>query len=738
MTFPSELSSNPLVNPPNLPDGALPFGLVKEADYRPAFDWALAQVKAEVEAIKQKPASFENTIEGLEFSGQDLGRVRAVLSSMAQSNTTEALDKLEAQIGGEISEYYAQQAQDDELFAKVEAVYNARHSLNLDSQQKRVLEKVYDGFVRSGALLPPEKKERLQAIEKELTELGSKFKSNANKSRAQFGREIYDESELAGIPDDEKAVFREAFTERADAAKKIIDEGKLNDVPAETRNAVVRQAAQAGQPGWLVKLVPDPLIILTHADNRALREEVVKARMNIACTDGPFDNRPVIRKILELRYEKAQLLGKDSHADFVLEDRMAHNKQTVNALLEKNLKAYQPAAAEHLEKVKELAATEGVSDLRQWDYLYYERKLAEKEFNVDEQKLKRYFEIENVTKGLHQFAEEFFGITLTEMTDRSQYPVYADDMKVYEVREKSDGSLIGLFYEDYYTRGDAKRAGAWMEQLNSRIEKDGKVVTPVVINNCNFKKGADGQPTLLTHRDVETMFHEFGHGLHGLLTKSRYPSIGGTNVKYDFVELPSQLLENWTLEPEVLNKFAHHAETGQPIPAEEVQKIVDAKNFNAGYVGLRQTFFGLLDMAYHTVDPKTIPDIEALEDGVWSKCMLLPRDGQFQSTGFGHLFADPVGYSSGYYCYKWAEVLDADAFTRFKGNLYDPAARKQLRDVIYAGGDTEDPAELFRRFMGRDKDPDALYRREGIIKVPPAVNQNQPEAGAQGPKLQAG
>ena len=693
MSKPAAPATNPLLNPPELPYGAPPLDKVKTEHFLPAFREAMVEAKQQIADIKNnrnKP-TFENTVEALELSGQNLSRISAIFGNFSGGNSSEELRAIETEISVEGVKHGNDIWMDADLFARVKAVHDNRANLTLNPQQTMLLEDTYKGFVRSGALLDDDKKTELRAVDEKLAELATTFKNNALKATAAYEKVITGEEELVGLPDRVKAMYK-------------------------------HNAVKAGQPdNWVIKLSPPPIDIAEYSENRALREELYKARCDIAF-GGQFDNRQVVLDIVTQRQKKAELLGYGDYASFVLSERMAKDTKTVSDFLDKNEAVYRPAAEEFLKKVQDYAAkTDGLAEVKPWDFPFYARKLKEETFQVNMEEVRPYFDLEKVLDGLRKHAEKLFNIELTETKDK--YPVYNDDIKVYEVKDKKTGEMIGLFYADYYARPGEKSNGAWMSTFRNRgLSDTGENEFSIVTNTCNFAKPTPGHPTLLSIDEVRTVFHEFGHGLHALLATGDYRSMTGTNVKWDFVELPSQLQENWAKQKEVLDTFARHPDTGQPLPPDLIQKIHDMENFDAGYMGLRQTFFGKLDMKWHTTDPKTIKSVEDLEDGIIQSTWIFPREAGTQSTAFGHLFSG--GYAAGYYSYKWAEALEADVFSRFEQKgLYDRDTADKLRNTIYSKGGTEDPEAIFFSMMGRKLDPSALFRREGLL----AANDDAPQ-----------
>lgn len=704
-------SENPLLAPLTLPNGAYPLDRVKPEHFLPALKQGIAEARAEIDAIKNNPAppDFRNTIEALEFVGKTKHIAESVFGNITGANSNDDLRAIEDDMDRESVRFSSDLLLDEALFARVKKVYDARETFSLSPEQKMLLEETYKGFVRSGANLDDAGKKRLREINEKLTELSTSYKNNSLKSIASYKKVIENEDDLRGVPERAKNNYRAA-------AEKEGLEGK-----------------------WLVRLSPPPVDILQYAENRALREEIAKANGSVAWVpkktglagifnkvvnfilrrpaDDRPDNAPVVLEMVKLRDEKAKLLGFSSYAAFVLDNRMAKTPEDVNAFLDKNQEAYRPAAEAYLQKVKDYARqTDGITDLKPWDVAYYGRRLKEETFGLSLESLRPYFNLENVLDGLRRHAEKLFNIDMTETAGK--YPVYHPDVKVYEVKDKESGEMIGLFYADYFARPGAKNSGAWMNTFRNRGLGDGGVNEfSHVVNVCNFPKPAEGQPSLLSLDELRTVFHEFGHGLHALLARGDYKSLTGTNVKWDFVELPSQLQENWAKTKEVLDTFARHYETQEQLPEDTIRKVNEMENFDAGYFGLRQTFQAKLDMAWHTTDPKRVRSVEKLEDAILAESWLFPRTSGPMTTNFGHLFAG--GYAAGYYSYKWAEVLEADIFELFlEKGLYAANESKRLRDTIYSKGGTVDPNDLFRQMMGRDPDPDALFRREGITPPP--------------------
>jgi peptidyl-dipeptidase Dcp len=695
MTASVDLKSNPLINPPQLPNNALPLNKVRSKHIVPAIEYGLAQLRAEIDAIKNNPdqPTFANTIEALEFAGEDLDRASTVLGLLLNSQSTGVLRKIDKKTGPVVSQFFSELYQDRDLFARVEAVYKDPASAHLGVEEKMLLKAAYDGFANNGIHLPLEQQKRMQKIKSRLSVLTSKFSENVLKETEAYKYFITDEAVLDGVPDRVKSEYRQS-------------------------------AVKAGKPDqWLITLEPFPNEIISHGKNRALREEIYRADNVVAHGEHPkFDNRPIQLEIVALKNELAHIMGFETTADYIISENMARDAKTVEAFLRGNLAVYKPAAEEYLQKIRDFAKEQdGLEELKPWDVPYYGRALKEKIFSIDFEALRPYFELKSTFNDLARHAEEAFGVELRS-TKKSKYPVHNKDVDVYEAFDKASNSFVGLFYVNYYAKPGAKSGGAWMDEIQSHyVDKNGQVHTPSITNDCNYKRRDDGGPTLLAIGDKRTDFHEFGHAMHGMKTRVKYKSQAGTRVKRDWVELPSQLQEGWVMAKakDRNDPFATHFETGEKIPLDILERIQEMQNFDAGYVGLRQTYFGLLDLKWHTTDPATIVSVDALEDEVAAEASLLPRVHGAMSTSFTHIFSG--GYSAGYYGYKWADVMAADVFARSqeKGMIYDRAFLKDVMTIIYETGGSRDPAELYRELMGRDPDPDALFLREGLLKRAP-------------------
>lgn len=682
------LQNNPLIHPPvRIAHNLLPYHLARPDHFIPAVELTIEQAKERLQAIRDldpADATFENTIEALEFCDQDLGAINSTLGVFLGSYSNDEYQKVEEVVDEITSAYGSPIFMDEALFARIDAVYQKRASLNLTLEQNKILEETHRGFRENGVDLPQDKKERLIEISLELSKATSLFRNNILADTNKFQKIITDENDLAGLPDKVKQKY-------AAIAKTKGHEGK-----------------------WLIPLSPPPIDIAEYADNRALRQEIQTARANIAA-DGEFGNKEVIKTILKLRHERASILGFKNYAEYVLSSgKMAKSPQQVIDMLENDLDVYGNAAKEDAKAYKDFAEKrDGITQLEAWDILYYKRLYAEEVLGINEQEIREYFELESVLKGLFEHAEKLFNISLKESNDK--YPRFGADENVYEVVDNKTNKVIALFTTDFYARAGQKSAGAWMNNFRGSGYYNGQKEIPVIRNTCNYEQATEGKPTLLPIGDVTTLFHEFGHALHGILSETDYPSLSGTSVPRDFVELPSQLMENWVWQPEVLRKLARHHETGVVISEDLIEKIQTLKNFDIAYTEYVQASYGMLDMKYYTTDPAKIDDIVEFEEDLMNTSAIYgaAKNG-VRSTSFSHIMSG--GYAVGYYAYKWSRLLDSDAFEAFLENgLYDQDTAASLRENILSKGGTVDPAELYRRFRGRDADPNALYRRQGIL-----------------------
>ena len=659
-----------------------PFSQIKNEDYLPAFQEGIALAKAEIDVIVNNPEkpTFENTIETLAFSGNTLDRISSIFLNLNSAETSDEMQKIAQEVSPLLSEFGNDVRLNAALFAKVKAVYEQKETLNLNPEQTTLLDKKYKSFSRNGANLSDDKKTIVREIDKELSKLSLQFGENVLAETQAFQMHLTDEKDLAGLP--------EGTIEAAHSLAKSFE-----------------------KEGWIFTLDhPSYLPFVTYSDNRELRKKMAIAFGARAFQNNEFDNQEIVLKIANLRFDRAQVLGYATHAHFVLEERMAENPEKVKTFSNDLLAKAKPAAQKEFAELTAFAKKlDGIDQLEKWDGAYYSEKLKQQLFNLDDETLKPYFQLEKVLDGAFTVAQKLYGITFEEIFD---IDTYHEEVKTYEVKDE-DNQLVAIFYADFFPR-KGKRNGAWMTSYKSQYIKDGSNERPHISNVCNFTKPTETKPSLLTFNEVTTLFHEFGHGLHGMLANTMYPSLSGTNVYWDFVELPSQIMENWCYEPEALALFAYHYQTNEMIPMELVQKIKESASFQEGMATMRQLSFGLLDMGWHGQDLSNIKDIKAFETEQFSATQLYPEVKEnAMSTAFSHIFQG--GYSSGYYSYKWAEVLDADAFAYFqeKGIFNKEVATKFKENVLSKGG-TEHPMILYKRFRGQEPKPDALLRRAGL------------------------
>jgi peptidyl-dipeptidase Dcp len=680
------MNSNPLLDKSTLPNQAPAFDKIKNEHYLPAIKEGIARARANIDAIKNNPdaPTFQNTIVALETASEDLGQAASAFYNQLSSIGGDELHALAIQIGPINAAFSNDIMLDEVLFARVKTIYNQSKELNLNIEENTLLDDTYRGFVRSGALLNDQQKTRFREIAQEMSTLSPAFMQNTIKSAEAFELIIDDEADLSGLPE-------------------------------SARESALHAANEKGYDGkWLFTLdFPSFGPFLQYADNRELREKIWRAFACRAWKDE-HDNSSIIKRIVSLRKERAALLGFESHPHYVLEERMAKTPETVAAFLDKLKKAYKPAAQKDLATLKTFAKDEhGLEDIKPWDVGYYSEKLKQKLFEFTSEDFRPYYQLDKVLNGCFNHFEKLFGLRF-EQCVAGKYPTWHKDVKVFEVYDVNDNRFIGTLYGDFHPR-TGKNQGAWKTSYRDQGLFRGNIERPIIAIVCNFTKPTDTRPSLLTHGEVTTLYHEMGHAVHGLLSDVTYRAHAGTSVLWDFVELPSQLQENWCYEKEVLDTFAEHYETKEKIPAELVAKLRKAKNFMAGIGGLRQVGLSLLDMAWHTCpNPENIKDVASFEDEAIKDTTLFPRLAGPTSTSFGHIFAG--GYSSGYYSYKWAEVLDADAFELFlEKGLYNQEVAQSYKNNILSRGGSEKPDVLYKRFRGRDADPSALLRREGLL-----------------------
>ncbi len=676
---------NPFLGKYKTPYGTVPFDKIKTAHYEPAFEEGIRQHQKEIDAIvSQKSApTFENTIEALDRSGDLLTRVSNVFFALLSAESDDEMMEISQRISPKLSEHSNNINLNEGLFQRVKAVYDHQEEMNLTPEQKMLLNETYNGFVRCGANLSGADKEKYRELSSELSKLTLTFGQNVLKETNLFSMLLTDEKELEGLP------------------QSIID-------------AAAQTAKEKGKDGWMFDLsYPSYVPFMKYSSRRDLREKLYKA-YNSRCIAGEHNNLEIMKRIAEVRLEIARLMGKNTYAEYALERRMAQNSENVFNLLNRLLDAYAPAALQEVKEVQGFAiGKEGKNiSLMPWDWSYYADKLKDSKYDLNDEMLKPYFELENVKKGIFGLATDLYGITFKK---NEKIPVYHPEVEAFEVTD-TDGKMLAVLYTDFHPRS-GKRSGAWMTEFKGQWhDKNGENSRPHITIVMNFTRPTGDKPALLTYDEVETFIHEFGHALHGMFANTTYPSLSGTNVYRDFVELPSQIMENWLSEKEFLDRFAVHYQTGEKIPAELVQKIRDANNFNVGYACLRQLSFGLLDMAWHTITTPVTTDVADFEQAATAKTQILPVvDGTVVGAQFSHIFSG--GYAAGYYSYKWAEVLDADAFSLFKEKgIFDKEIATSFRKNILEKGGTEPPMELYKRFRRHEPAIEALMKRDGIIK----------------------
>ena len=675
--------TNPFLTAYDTPFETTPFHLIRTEDFEPAIVEGMEVHNREIDAIVNHPdkPTFSNTIVALEKSGALLDRVTNVFGNLLSAETSDELEALAERMMPRLSEHSNNISLNEKLFARIKQVYDQTDLETLNQEERMLLQNTYHSFIRNGANLAPEQKERFRELSAELSVLTLKFSQNKLKETNQY--------ELPLTPE------------------------QIDGLPDSALEAYAQAAKDKNKDGYIVTLhAPSFIPFMKYSTHRDLRQQLYMAYNTICTHDNEFNNLEIVQKLVNLRLERAQLLGYDTAADYVLTRRMAENSANVYKLLNELLEAYTPTAHKEVEEVKSMAKElEGDDfELMPWDWAYYSEKLKEKKFNLNEEELRPYFELNNVIQGVFGLATRLYGITFQE---NPAIPVYHPEVKGYEVHDK-DGSFLAVLYTDFHPRA-SKRSGAWMTSYKEQWKDDNGNSRPHVSVTMNFTKPSEEKPALLTFSEVTTFLHEFGHALHGIFADTVYASMSGTNVYWDFVELPSQIMENFAIEKEFLNTFAKHYQTGENIPEEWIQRLIDASNFNVAYACLRQLSFGLLDMAWYTRTEPFDGDVRSYEKQAWQKTQVLPEIADTCMTvQFSHIMAG--GYAAGYYSYKWAEVLDADAFSLFQEKgIFDAETANSFRENVLSKGGTEHPMVLYKRFRGQEPGIDALLRRNGII-----------------------
>ncbi len=680
-------NQNPLLQPFD----TAPFSKIKNAHFKPAFEQAIASAKAEIDTITSNTEvpTFKNTIEALEFSGQQLDRISSIFFNLNSAETNDEIQAIAQEVSPLLSEFSNDITLNEALFKRVKTVYENQSQLELTPEQQTLLDKKYKSFTRNGANLPEDKKQQLRDIDKQLAKLKLTFGENVLAETNNYTLHITDKNDLSGLPD-------------------------------HAIEAAAQTAEEMGKDGWIITLqYPSYIPFMTYADNRELRKKLAIAFGAKGFQDNKHNNEKIVLEIVKLRHERAQLLGYHTHAHFVLEERMAQSPEKVESFLEELLKKAKPAAEKEFKELenfaKNLPPFGGIEGgLQKWDSAYYTEKLKQERFDLDDEKLKPYFKLENVIDGAFTIAERLFDLKFTEVFDIDKYH---EDVKTFRVSD-TKGNDIALFYADFHPR-PGKRNGAWMTSYKPQYVKDGKMERPHISIVCNFTKPGKTKPSLLTFNEVTTLFHEFGHALHGMLANTIYPSLSGTGVFWDFVELPSQVMENWCYEKEALELFVKHYETNETIPMELIEKIKASATFMEGMQTLRQLSFGLLDMAWHAgggESPQTNKSVKEIEQAAFEGTNFYPDVAEnCMSTSFSHIFQG--GYSSGYYSYKWAEVLDADAFAYFLDiGIFNMEVATKFKEHVLSKGGTEHPMVLYKRFRGKEPNPEHLLKRAGLLK----------------------
>ncbi len=666
---------NPLLKTFTTKHQSAPFDDIKEEHFLPAFQELIKISEKEIDEIveNENEPTFQNVIEALAFSGEQLDIVSGIFFNLNSAETNDEIQKIAQEVSPLLTEFSAKISQNEKLFEKIKKVYTEKEKYSLNEEQQMLLNETYKGFVRSGALLNEVEKEKFKNISIELSKKSLQFGQNVLAETNNYFKHITEEKDLTGIPEAILQQYREEAKER-----------NLN------RFVVTLQ-------------YPSFLPVMTYAENRELRKELALANGKKSFNNNEFDNQNLIKEIISLKQEKAELLGYKTYADYVLEERMAKSPAQVKSFLNELLEKAKPYAEKEIDELRSLAKADGIEEMEAYDHTFYAEKLRKQKFDIDDEELKPFFPLEKVQEAVFGLAKTLFGLEFKETTEIQKYH---EEVKTYEIFE--DGKFKALLYADYFPR-KGKRAGAWMTSFKNQFRKNGENHRPHISVVCNFSKPTSDTPSLLTFQEVTTLFHEFGHALHGVLANTTYPSLSGTSVKWDFVELPSQFLENYCYEPEFLKTFAKHYQTGEILSDEKIQKISDSKNFMEGYQTMRQIGFGILDIAYHT-DAAKVGDVKTFEVKETKATNLYPSNPETaMSTSFSHIFQG--GYSAGYYSYKWAEVLDADAFQYFKEEgIFNPKIAAKYKILLSAGG-TKDPMELYKNFRGSEPKVESLLKR---------------------------
>jgi len=677
-----QIVENPFFQNYGTPFETPDFEKIKIKHFLPAYQKAVEEASADVIAIAEQveEPTFENTIVALEKRGNLLNKVNGVFYNLTGAHTNDSLIAISKEVGPMLSKLEDDMYLNEKLFARVEQIWKSKEEVELNHEQARLLELYYKNFVRGGAKLDEEGKTNLRDINQQLSLLSIEFGDNVRNETNAFELVIEDKKDLAGLPE-------------------TVIEGA-----AETAEA-------KGKNGWIFTVQkPSMIPFLQYAENRELRKQIYQAYINRGNNSNEYDNNETLKKIANLRVQKAQLLGYETHADYVLQKTMASKKENVLSFIEKIWEPALKMAQKEAAMMQAMMSKDGIdSKLESWDWWYYAEKIRKEKYDLNESEMSEYFPLEHVRQGAFDVANKLFGITFHK---RKDIPVYHPEVEVFEVKE-ADGKHLGLLYTDYFPR-ESKSGGAWMNDIRGQHRVKGEEVTPLIVNVCNFTKPTDDAPALLTFDEVTTLFHEFGHALHGLLSNCTYPSLAGTSVSRDFVEFPSQIMENWAADPEVLKMFTSHYKTGQPIPDELIEKIKSASKFNQGFATVEYLAASYLDMQWHTMGEVYNGEVQDFENKALAEINLMPEIvARYKSTYFNHIFAG--GYSSGYYSYIWSEVLDSDGYAYFKEtDIFDKEKAEKLRKYVLSAGNSDDPMQLYKNFRGAEPDIEALLEKRGL------------------------